>query len=240
MKSATTFISRVALIAGVLVAVTAQPASAGSVASDSQRGRSCWAHSRHTAHKHAVGHDHDRCHPDDHHGDHDDDHDGSPSTSTTVPAAPGDAASPDSGSSESTPSDRVATPVAEVPALSPISTTTVPGAPTEGSPIDLGNDIVGYPPKEVPTGDNPTDNPTDTLPADDNAGVDVPALGIGKIGAPAESADLTSVGSTDVQGEPGADSLIGLWWVLLVLVAGAEAYRRWRRAVARRATDTPA
>ena len=239
MKATLTLISRAALVAGVLVAVSAQSASAHSVDKGSDRGRSCWAHSRHKAHKHTVGHDHHVCDRDDDHGDHDDDHDDDrddvPTTSTTVPSGSGDGSTPDSGSSESTPSDRDSSPAVDGPTASTIPATTVP-APR-------ADDVVAMPVDEsVSRPSNPVsstpDRPAENLPTENLVLVDSPEAGgntpIGGPGGasttigPADSTDDSTPGFFAGGISPG--SIAGLWWVLVLMVAVAEALRRVRRS----------
>ncbi len=219
MKAAFSLISRAALVAGILTAASARSVSADSGDYGSSRGRSCWAHSRHKEHKHSVGHDHDRC-------DHDDDHDDDSTPTTTVPSGSDGSTTPDSGSSESTPTGGDARPVVDTP------TTTTPSVPVD--------DIVSVPSDDAgrgPSGPVAGIDESARMPSSDGAaGGEMPTA---SVDSPSESpmAGSKNVGSADVAVVEPSETFAGgivtggassLWW-LIVLAIAVEIYRRIRK-----------
>lgn len=246
MKASTTLISRAAVLAGVIIGLSAQSVSAHSVESASDRGRSCWAHSRHKTHKHSVGHDHGRCHDhdDDHDDDRDHDHDDdrtddrdAPSTpSTSVPATGGE-----SGGSAGSGEGRATDPV--------VTTTSVPsGDSAPATPRESTEPVTG------PEAESPTDSVTSRRPssprvADDRpvsvipvgGGIEVESPVSAPVSTPEAGFPLVSVGDATqaaaagsapvIAASVGGTGVVSLWWLLMLVVVALvvfESYRRWR------------
>lgn len=213
------------------MALSAQSASAHSEIPKSDRGRSCWAHSRHKEHKHSVGHSHNEC-------------DGFPSTTTSVPASPvtepvstGDdtASAPIASDASATPSTSVAT----VPAASeatPVSTNApaaetapvVPATPAENGLGDVNT--------EIETRDGNTVN---VSPQPNGGVVAMPALDTGSLAKSlptARESELAESNSLEGATDSGSGFTFSWWWLLIVLAIAAESYRRYRRAQTNRDT----
>ena len=249
MKKARTLITRAAVVTVVLVGLSAQAASASSGSSKGDRGKSCWAHSRHKAHKHATGHDH-RCDHDHDHDDRDDDDrddrdDAAPTTTiptTTIPRpASSESAAPITGSSPSTTvaiSPRIGgeivvieEPAATEPARE--NTVVTPGtgggisSPTTTTPQTTPGNV------SSPSGDSDTapeggqvftpenDQPAD-MPSSGDAGDQDGSLMLTE----AQMNESLKIATSQVRQQ----ATMQLWWVLLVLLAvAAETARRVRR-----------
>lgn len=233
MKKTITLTAQVIVIAGALVTFSASSASAHSEIPKSDRGRSCWAHSRHTDHKHEVGHSHADC-------------GGSPSPTTSVPASPvtepvstGDdtASAPIASDSSATPSTSVAT----VPAASeatPVSTDApaaetapvVPATPAENGLGDVNTEI------------ETRDGNTATVSPQPNGGVvAMPALDTGSLAKSlptARESELAESNSLEGTTDSGSGFTFAWWWLLILLAVAAEGYRRFRRAQKNRMTAT--
>ena len=249
MKKARTLITRSAVVAVVLVGLSAQAASASSGSSKGDRGKSCWAHSRHKAHKHATGHDH-RCDHD--HDDHDDDDrdnddrdDAAPTatipTTTTIPRpASSESASPVTGSSPSTSvaiSPRIGGEIVvieEPAATEPARENTVVTPGTGG-----GTSSPTTTPEETPGNVDSPSAGSDTTPEGDQAFMpedDQPAAtpSSGDAGDQEGSLMLTDAQMNEslkiATSQVRQQATMQLWWVLLVLLAvAAETARRVRR-----------
>lgn len=253
MKKARTLITRATVVAVVLVGLSAQAASASSGTSKGDRGRSCWAQSRHKAHKHATGHDH-RC---DHDHDHDDDDrdDVTPTTTipttTTVPRpASSESASPATGSSPSTSvaiSPRIGgeivvieEPAATEPARENAVVTPGIGAGESSTPTTTT-------PQAMPSNESSSSVGSDTaLEADQVATpeIDQPAVQPSSdvAGEPEGSLMLTDAQLSEsmrlATSQVRQQATMQFWWVLLVLLAMAlETARRVRRNGASDASD---
>ena len=213
------------------MALSAQSASAHSEIPKSDRGRSCWAHSRHKEHKHSVGHSHNEC-------------DGLPSTTTSVPASPvtepvstrdDTASAPIASDASATPSTSVAT----VPAASeatPVSTNApaaetapvVPAAPAEYGLGDVNT--------EIETRDG---NTVDVSSQPNGGVVAMPALDTGSLAKSlptARESELAESNSLEGATDSGSGFTFSWWWLLIVLAIAAESYRRYRRAQTNRDT----
>lgn len=252
MKTARTLITRAAVVAVVLVGLSAQAASASSGSSKGDRGRSCWAQSRHKAHKHATGHDH-RC---DHDHDHDDDDrdDVTPTTTipttTTVPRpASSESASPATGSSPSTSvaiSPRIGgeivvieEPAATEPARENAEVTPGIGVGESSTPTTT--------PQAMPSNEGSSSVGSDTaLEADQvvTPEIDQPAVQPSSdvAGEPEGSLMLTDAQLSEsmrlATSQVRQQTTMQFWWVLLVLLAVAlETARRVRRNGASDASD---
>jgi len=240
MKKTITLTAKAVVIAGAIVAFSAQSASAHSEIPKSDKGRSCWAHSRHKEHKHSVGHSHDDC---------------TKSTpSTTVPGGTatdpiitvGDTTSAPSASSESAPAagggDFVLdpTPVADSPASAPSTTETSPAAPvatvpseTVGAPAAPSTPVRDSDPAVVsqPSSDGAAPSPRSTTSDSKKVLLAMPFTGAGSVSMmkpiDGDGAQPTSIGSVD---GAGSGSAFSWWWVLILLAVAAESYRRYRRA----------
>ena len=233
MKKTITLTAQVIVIAGALVTFSASSASAHSEIPKSDRGRSCWAHSRHTDHKHEVGHSHADC-------------GGSPSPTTSVPASPvtepvstGDdtASAPIASDSSATPSTSVAT----VPAASeatPVSTDApaaetapvVPATPAENGLGDVNTEI------ETRDGDTAT-----VSPQPNNELVASPSRESESVSKSLPTTRESEIaGSTSLEGASVVGSAVEFswWWLLILLAVAAEGYRRYRRAQKNRMTAT--
>jgi hypothetical protein len=255
MKKARTLITRAAVVAVVLVGLSAQAASASSGSSKGDRGKSCWAHSRHKAHKHATGHDH-RCDHD--HDDRDDDDrddddrdDAAPTTTiptTTIPTtttiprpASSESASPVTGSSPSTSvaiSPRIGGEIVvieEPAATEPARENTVVTPGTGGGTSSPTTTT----PEETPGNVDSPSAGSDTAPEGDQAFMpedDQPAAmpSSGVAGEQDGSLMLTdsqmNESLTIATSQVRQQATMQLWWVLLVLLAvAAETARRVRR-----------
>ena len=245
MKKARTLITRAAVVAVVLVGLSAQAASASSGSSKGDRGRSCWAQSRHKAHKHATGHDH-RC---DHDHDHDDDDRDDVTSTTTIPTtttvprpASSESASPATGSSPSTSvaiSPRIGgeivvieEPAATEPARETAEVTPGIGAGESSTPTTTT-------PQAMPSNEGSSSVGSDTaLEADQVATpeIDQPAVQPSSdvAGEPEGSLMLTDAQLSEsmrlATSQVRQQATMQFWWVLLVLLAVAlETARRVRR-----------
>ena len=241
MKKTITLTAKAVVIAGVIVTFSAQSASAHSEIPKSDKGRSCWAHSRHKEHKHSVGHSHGDCGK-------------TPTTSTSVPAntaqdpiiTVGDTTSAPSASSASTPTtgggDFVLdpTPVADAPASTPATTETssaspVASAPSEtvSSPAAPSTPARDNAPAVVsqPSSDGAAPSPRSTASDSEKAQVAMPSTGAGSVSMmqpiDGDGTQPTSIGSVD---GAGSGSAFSWWWLLILLAVAAESYRRYRRA----------
>ncbi len=253
MKKSLGLIARAALISGIVVAVTAQSASAHSGSNNGSRGKSCIAHSRHkpTTHPHGFRHECTQKEtrvtiP------------GSPDETTVIeeiPAASTDAVTPEVATGISTPDTSSdsgrgteidstisvpATSLAPTPALTDDSASLAPvetdapqvNAPT---PADSVNDVTTVDRIAMPSRPASTDSSIES--SDDS-------LANRSIGA-----ELTPSFASEMSGESliddvavggGNGSTFSWWWLLLLVAIAAEAYRRWRRARRNRGTVSDA
>lgn len=248
MKKARTLITRAAVVAVVLVGLSAQAASASSGSSKGDRGRSCWAQSRHKAHKHATGHDH-RCDHDHDHDDHDDDDRDDVTPTTTIPTtttiprpASSESASPATGSSPSTSvaiSPRIGgeivvieEPAATEPARENAEVTPEIGVGENSTPATTT-------PQAMPSNEGSSSVGSDTaLEADQvvTPEIDQPAVQPSDVvaGQPEGSLMLTDAQLSEsmrlATSQVRQQATMQFWWVLLVLlVVALETARRVRR-----------
>ena len=256
MKKARTLITRAAVVAVVLVGLSAQAASASSGSSKGDRGRSCWAQSRHKAHKHATGHDH-RCDHDHDRDDHDDDDrdDVTPTTTipttTTVPRpASSESASPATGSSPSTSvaiSPRIGGEIVVIEEPAATEPARENAEVTPGIGVGESSTPTTTTPQAMPSNESSSSVGSDTaLEADQVATpeIDQPAVQPSSdvAGEPEGSLMLTDAQLSEsmrlATSQVRQQATMQFWWVLLVLLAVAlETARRVRRNGASDASD---
>ncbi len=245
MKKSLGLIARAALISGIVVAVTAQSASAHSGSNNGTRGKSCIAHSRHkpTTHPHGFRHE---CAPKETRVT----IPGSPDETTVieeVPAASTDAVAPEVPTGITTPDggrgteidstvSAPATSLAPTPALTDVSASPAPvetDAPqvNASTPADSVNDVTAVDRIAMPSRPASTDSSIES--SDDS------------LANRSTGAELTPSFASEMSGESliddvavggGNGSSFSWWWLLLLLAIAAEAYRRWRRARRNRGT----
>ena len=244
MKKTITLTAKAIVVAGAIVAFSAQSASAHSEIPKSDKGRSCWAHSRHKDHKHSVGHSHDECGK-------------SSTTSTSVPAntaqdsviTVGDTTSAPSASSASAPTtgggDFVldSTPASDTTSGTP-AVADSPATPSAGeastpvvvdSPATPGSatPAVDSVPAVVsqPSSDAAAPAPRSTTSESQTALVTKPSTSGGSVSMmqPIDG-DGEQPTSSNVVRSAGSGSAFSWWWLLILLAIAAETYRRYRRA----------
>lgn len=245
MKKSLGLIARAALISGIVVAVTAQSASAHSGSNNGTRGKSCIAHALHkpTTHPHGFRHECTQKEtrvtiP------------GSPDETTVIeeiPAASTDAVTPEVPTGIATPDDgrgtdtdstisAPATSLAPTPTLTDDSASLAPvetDAPQVNAsiPTNSVNDVITVGRIAMPSRPASTDS---SIESSDNSLVNR-----------STTAELTPLFASELAGESlvddvavdgGNGSTFSWWWLLLLLAIAAEAYRRWRRARRNRGT----